>query len=306
MSSTLTLPTELERHIFEIATFIHLPSAPALILVAHRVKIWIEPLLYQVLRITKTSRKCRIAVKTISSLIESRPAAFFHDHVRHLSIEVLGQSTDNEIAPLLAACDAVVDVQIVTGSSILLPILGALPLQRLSADLLFLFPGPSGLDFGHPIFTNVTHLSLYGHSGHGWDTWSGLAQIPGLTHLAFRDNSFDAPMCHSVLLHCKLLQVLANLLASGSNLDWSVRRYATVIDNPRFVMLRVPSLLEDWEVGARGGEDRWVRASELSELVRKRHSGEVKGGYFPLLWNDALNFGQSMYFDLTIRRKRLG
>ncbi|KAJ7144496.1 hypothetical protein C8R44DRAFT_725425 [Mycena epipterygia] len=147
-----------------------------------------------------------------------------------------------QIMPLLALCDATIDLHLFVGSSTLLPLLGALPLQRLSARLAELFPDLSGLDFAHPLFTKITHLDLHDFPAGSWDTWSGLAQLPALT---LRD----------------YLRVS------------SMPGYATVAIDPRFVVLLVPDLFEDWEVGARGGADRWVRASEL---VRKRRSGEVK------------------------------
>ncbi|KAJ7879703.1 hypothetical protein B0H13DRAFT_1571256, partial [Mycena leptocephala] len=46
------LPPELERIIFELAAFVNPASMPSLLLVAPRVKIWIEPLLYETLIIT--------------------------------------------------------------------------------------------------------------------------------------------------------------------------------------------------------------------------------------------------------------
>ncbi|KAJ7144498.1 hypothetical protein C8R44DRAFT_760013 [Mycena epipterygia] len=277
MSSIPTLPIELERHIFEIAILIHPWSAAVLILVARRVQIWIEPLLYKVLRICPTPRKhmeIQIPVERICGLIKSKPASFFHDHVRHISL--YGENHIDDIIPLFAVCDAVLDISlsIASGASILLPSLGALPLQRLTANLTFLFPGPSGPDFGHPIFTNITHLALYGHPGHGWDTWSGLAQIPGLTHLSFHNYGIDLPICHGALLHCKALEVLANVFPSKDYLN-PFPDYVTVTADPRFVVLVVPDfiMIGDWEVGAWGGADCWVRASEL---VRKRRSGQVK------------------------------
>ncbi|KAJ6550049.1 hypothetical protein B0H19DRAFT_1160293 [Mycena capillaripes] len=54
------LPPELERLIFEIAALESPKSMPALILVARRVQIWIEPLLYGVLALTPGAKTQRI------------------------------------------------------------------------------------------------------------------------------------------------------------------------------------------------------------------------------------------------------
>lgn len=50
------------------------------------------------------------------------------------------------------------------------------------------------------------------------------------------------------------------------------RRYAAIATDLRFVVLLATHRILDWEKGARGGVDYWVRADEL---VRKRRSGET-------------------------------
>ncbi|KAJ7887662.1 hypothetical protein B0H14DRAFT_3430691 [Mycena olivaceomarginata] len=61
MSSSPMLPAELEREVFEICSLSRPVSIPTLMLIAKRVKEWIEPLLYRV-----------------------KPPKFFHDTARHL------------------------------------------------------------------------------------------------------------------------------------------------------------------------------------------------------------------------------
>ncbi|KAJ7118259.1 hypothetical protein C8R44DRAFT_190392 [Mycena epipterygia] len=271
------LPSELERHIFEIAAFIHPPCMPVLLLVAQRAKIWIEPLLYETLCIhpANSRGKIRIPVQYIPRLIESRPLSFFHDHVRHLSLFVESSDVD-AIIRLLAVCNATVDLQLFCGSPNLLPLLGALPLRRLSADLSHLFP--SGRDFSHPLFSNITHLALYNSGSRDWNAWSGLAQLPCLTHLSFHNSPVDPTFCQEALMHCKSLEILA-ICVENHNADRRSPDYATAAIDPRFVILAICNLPWDWEIGARGGEDRWVTADEF---VGKRRSGATQDYRFGL------------------------
>ncbi|KAJ7101898.1 hypothetical protein C8R44DRAFT_808853, partial [Mycena epipterygia] len=274
MASSQMLPPELERYILELAAFIHPECTPVLALVARRAEIWIEPLLYRVIRVdlrTHTVWRRFIPLVTILGLIEAKSPSFFHEpHVRHLCL--FGQPKQpDDVMRLLSACGATVNLQLFSGSPGLLPLLGAMPLHRLSAFLSDLFPGPTGPDFSHSLFTKITHLDL-GDSPHTWELWSGLAHMPCLTHLSFMLNFVAVCVCHSALLHCKSLQVLATLCINGtSTLGPS---YQPLISDPRFVLVGIGKHESDWETGGRGGEDHWTRANDL---VRKRRLWETQG-----------------------------
>ncbi|KAJ7081263.1 hypothetical protein C8R44DRAFT_823716 [Mycena epipterygia] len=272
LGPTPSLPLELERYIFEMAAFIHPPCMSALLLVARRAKIWVEPLLYQVLLIGfDIEGIVGVPLDGIPQLVDSRPPAFFHDHVRHLSVLV---SPDNakKVMPLLAVCHATANLHLIGGHPSLLPLLGAMPLRRLSARLSALFP--SGPDFSLPLFTNITHLNLLDWPGYTWNRWSGLAQIPSLTHLSFHNSPADPAFCHEALMHAKSLQVLAFFLSDDKEYLEFASRYATLAFDPRFVILVIAGLFVDW---ARGGEDCWAKAEEF---VAERRSGETKSFYF--------------------------
>ncbi|KAJ7142731.1 hypothetical protein C8R44DRAFT_974319 [Mycena epipterygia] len=184
----------------------------------------------------------------------------------------------DDILRLLTLCDATVNLLLLRGSPNLLPRVGVLPLQRLFIFPPYLCSSPAGPDLSHPAFTSITHLDLYGAPGSGaanevWEAWSKLAEMPCLTHLSSYNNSFDLNFCHGILLHCKSLEALAIFFSNATILRAFAPSYATIATDPRFVMLVVMNRLRDWEMGAKGDEDRWVRADEL---VRRRRSGETK------------------------------
>ncbi|KAJ7132471.1 hypothetical protein C8R44DRAFT_871423 [Mycena epipterygia] len=150
---------------------------------------------------------------------------------------------------VLTACDATVNLQLFFGSPDLLPLLGPLPLRRLSVK--------------------ITHLDLYDWPLHGWEPLSGLAQMPCLTHLSFHRTVINNIICRGILLHCQLLEVLA-IFCSNKFLELSVRAYASLSIDPRFMILLHTNLLVNWEMG---DEDYWVRADNF---VRKRRSEEME------------------------------
>ncbi|KAJ6573610.1 hypothetical protein B0H10DRAFT_1964017 [Mycena sp. CBHHK59/15] len=103
------------------------------------------------------------------------------------------------------------------------------------------------------------------------EVWSGLTLIPQLTHLSFHDDHIPNSVCQSALVHLKSLDVLAIVFSSRALLDMFVPDHEVFVTDPRFVLLMVTDPLEDWETGARGGEDYWARADAL---VKTRRAGQ--------------------------------
>ncbi|KAJ7204221.1 hypothetical protein C8J57DRAFT_386077 [Mycena rebaudengoi] len=108
-------PEDLERCIFESAAFFHADCIPALLLVAHRVKIWIEPLFYKVVTIYGLPRETvpkpntifRHSVPALYGLMKSKPASFFPDNVRHVQLAGVPIA---DILTALAACNATINL----------------------------------------------------------------------------------------------------------------------------------------------------------------------------------------------------
>ncbi|KAJ7916983.1 hypothetical protein B0H13DRAFT_1996073, partial [Mycena leptocephala] len=280
----LVFPEDLERCIFESAALIHPDCIPALLLVAHRVKIWIEPLFYKVVtiygppssRVPKPNTIFRHSVPAFYNFMKSKPASFFPDNVRH--IQLVGVPIV-EILKALAACNATInlalfDVSCVKGDAALLDLLGAFSLQRLSVrHLYWLNPNSPKWDFAHPL-SQITHLDLPGNHGEQWADWSLLASIPRLTHLSFSEDflptSSRFQIFDTILEHCKSLQVLAIVFSYLAMLKFIVptlRLQPSSLD-PRVVLVVVADRQAEWETGARGGDDYWITAERLVEKHR--------------------------------------
>ncbi|KAJ7333333.1 hypothetical protein DFH08DRAFT_881064, partial [Mycena albidolilacea] len=245
------LPVELEREIFQLVAFLYPECMPMLVLVAQRVKSWIEPLLYRTISIhvdRTHPRFSRLLLRTVAKLATFNPVAL-RAHTRHVCfVDFLH---DDVIADLLPRCPHVIDIacmcrRVLAGTSLL----NAPPLQRLSCILQGLhpiFPWPDPFDGGHPFFSRITHLDICDRQITDWRTWSGLAQIPHLTHLSTSTLMSDS-VVQGILKHCKVLEVLVFLYSSQIALEEGKMPLEHVhIDDHRFVRLVVEDRLTDWE-----------------------------------------------------------
>ncbi|KAF7377257.1 hypothetical protein MSAN_00146000 [Mycena sanguinolenta] len=115
--SPVTLPADLERTIFEITAFAAPECIPRLVLVAWRVKIWLEPILYRTLVIEGKRHNLIPFLDTLAS----KPAAFFADSTRHLFMDDFDPSA---MRAILSACSQVENLWVINtsaGTHILLP-----------------------------------------------------------------------------------------------------------------------------------------------------------------------------------------
>ncbi|KAF8124257.1 hypothetical protein K438DRAFT_1051671 [Mycena galopus ATCC 62051] len=277
-------PPELEREIFELKAFLDPRSMLTLLLVAQRVRTWIEPLLYRVLSINHLAghelpweqppadTTYRHSFKAMRKMVLSRPAALLRDNVRHIRFP--GACPPIVVDKMLRFCPGAIDVvtTLVRYPTFAL-LLAQLPLQR----LVVCWDAP--LNRTCPKLIQLTHLEIrdWPH-GDRWDAWSGLALLPRLTHLAFHDIDTMIPIFLGALQHCGSLQVLVMSCACQAHFDMSMRTLERYGDNItadlRFVMFLLENYYhdEDWEERARGGQDFWDTAEEH---VRKRRSGEA-------------------------------
>ncbi|KAJ7137626.1 hypothetical protein C8R43DRAFT_1202884 [Mycena crocata] len=253
------LPPELERNIFAISALSDSTVIPALILVAHRVKIWIEPLLYRIVSLDPRQTKHHVPEHVFLKALESKPANLWQDHTRHLS---LGIPNAEQLDRILALCNhtsnlALFHINWSFRWAKFLPRMAAMPLVRLAANLCILFK-PEVVDFDHSVFAHITHLTSNYPCG-----------------------PFDG-FLRDVFAHCISLEVFVFRYKNEVLRD-CLHYYAYFADEPRAVVLGVDDFLKDWEIGAEGGVDYWVRAERF---IKQRQSGEINPREYGVFQNE--------------------
>ncbi|KAJ7749694.1 hypothetical protein B0H16DRAFT_1691808 [Mycena metata] len=183
MSTAVLLLPELEREIFEETALMHKSSIPNLILVARRVFVWIEPLLYRVVCVEIPSLKLVRAILT-----SEKPPPFFHNAVRHLAL-LRGPSTSIDNLRVLGLCRGISSfgaTNLNVDGAVLVGLEHCVNLRRLSLCLSLLFD--TAVDFTHPIFRSLTHLDLFDSVQHGvMGLLPFIPTLPALTHLALHE-----------------------------------------------------------------------------------------------------------------------
>ncbi|CAK5282260.1 unnamed protein product, partial [Mycena citricolor] len=282
VESIPALPEDLERIIFlELAT--QSPRyIPALILVARRVKQWVEPVLY---------RMITLELPTLPDVSTLDLPSFFRVHatkgpdflaraVRHLALKDVNVAFMDFI---FESCPNTEDLLLnytlpkhTLYASV--PSLVRLPLRRLYTYVLDFFDGTELVPKFRPLFNNLTHLVVFGNlTGHGelaeaQERWRLAASLPQLTHLAAVEYN---PVMWRVILGNERLVVLAFLWRFDFP-PMPQDEHEIPVDL-RFVALAEFSSVLDWQKGALGRGDFWDAAEEH---VRKRRSGKV----YPRAW----------------------
>ncbi|KAJ7432002.1 hypothetical protein FB451DRAFT_1420952 [Mycena latifolia] len=263
-------PPELERSIFEITALSHPESIPTLLLVALRVKIWIEQLIYRVLTIYAPGRKAALkfhhSLSALHSLMQSTPS-FFAAHVR--SVLFIGYPTWDAVLSTLSIFVAAVNVAFVNLPvdgplpAAFVHLLKSLPLQHLSLELdtlSELIGGPTVNALPQSVWYRLTHLHLLNRSNASDCARSVLPHLPNAE-------------CYFVLAQCAALQVFALVCPSRAVLKMHAPARRRPARDPRVVLLIVREFVEEWETGARGGTDYWETAEAW---VKQRRAGKKK------------------------------
>ncbi|KAJ7436983.1 hypothetical protein B0H11DRAFT_635384 [Mycena galericulata] len=274
------LPFELERAIFEMAALSRPVHIPKLMLVAWRVKNWVEPFLYRVIFLCDLHRLDSLPRFTLGVLlraIDKMPPGFFHDSVRSLFLAdarlLQGLDTQDHRAAektILSACTGLTDFVTTSRRFLHESILQNLPLKHLSLHLDAFFTDRA--DFSRPVFRHVTHLEILGSvAQRGTDEWAGLALMPHLTHFAFND--YDACVAlNRVLRTCDRLQCF--VLIGSATYHFYDREHVTtrrsgIIEDERFVMVAQRNFFTDWQLGAVGRPTYWTFAERFIAAKRE-------------------------------------
>ncbi|KAJ7087515.1 hypothetical protein C8R44DRAFT_650122 [Mycena epipterygia] len=270
LSPVPAFPPELERQISEIAALLRPVGIPKLMLVAWRVKEWVEPLLYRIIALEWPDRLPMLPAITsefLSSAMKSRPS-FFQPAIRHLMMTRVNTTTFESVLSVCTGVDNLWTNYDLTEWRLLIE---PLRLKHLYAQVLPILRTLTPL---HPFFSQITHLELMDAldvlDARDLETWSELYLIPQLTHLSFNFGVF-LPLCSELLETCKSLAVLVFLgsLPDPSSVTELSRDF-------RFVAMYCEYYHLDWQMGAYAGVDYWSRAESF---IAKRRSGEIDGAY---------------------------
>ncbi|KAJ6592598.1 hypothetical protein B0H19DRAFT_1365034 [Mycena capillaripes] len=268
-------PVELEREIFYVSARSHPLSIPTLMLVAWRVKLWLEPVLYETIVLDDSGlhmvKDPVHSSDTLLSLIEQRPS-FFRVVVRNLFILWVSNFDDAKTA--LSRCRSVENLWLSQShtSPDLISGIEDLPLKRLHCSLDILFGTPEKIDFTHRLFARITHLELSDNAIRVPEHYCDLAALPNLSHLAFASQKF-IPISPTLLHTCRSLRVLVFFhLAAWEDALTDYPEANEMVKDPRIVVTDCKDYVRDWRRGSHTGIDYWSRAEDL---VAKRRSGKV-------------------------------
>ncbi|KAJ7699025.1 hypothetical protein B0H17DRAFT_1196611 [Mycena rosella] len=279
-ATTPRLPPELERGIFELAADTYPTTIPTLLQVAQRVRIWVEPLLYRVLRLDILSP--HLAVKLLQT-IKAKPPQFAASSVQHVLLlhSSFGDRFNSDVESLLESCPSIINLAFIGGSAhiSILPLLGNMHVQRLTVRLGDLFSDdrdPDAIDLGHPMFGSMTHLDLLDDL-RGW--MQRFSTLPALTHLAFTGPHLEnLPIMQGILEASPRIQVLLLSFFFGEEDDARLVAARIKFVDARVVVGLYGDYRTDWERGARSGDDQWIRAEKF--VARKRRGEITEDCYF--------------------------
>ncbi|KAJ6474854.1 hypothetical protein C8R45DRAFT_873941 [Mycena sanguinolenta] len=285
-----SLPSELECLIFQIAALSRPKTIPSLMLIAQRVKHWVEPLLYRVL-VLSTNKSLNtpgfpcITIDALRSAIARKPPHFFESCVTHILFG--GDAALHNISDLetiLTACPRVVNVWFFfpgfahrTRDSF-----NHLErLRHLAIEVMPLFE-PHPIDFTAPMFRNVTHLHL-SDSGRKLpaDIDARLVLAPALTHISCNCRkgvaALHARIRTAVALRCIVVFTFAEWVESPNPPD------------TRFVCIEATQMgsRANWLQAAATGDDYWALADAF---IAAKHAGRVDDAQYHIRPNDQLSW----------------
>ncbi|KAJ6462462.1 hypothetical protein C8R45DRAFT_940712 [Mycena sanguinolenta] len=284
-SDSAALPPELERQIFETAVELHPETIPNLLLVAARVlecldHIRIEPLRYRTFALTGPPVMCR-RFDVLQQAIASKPAKFIRDNVWHVFADWdFSQSTLDTFIPFCTGIKSLVIFNTYPG---MLSQLGTARPRHLAGPIESLFQDhvqrtSQDVDLTLPLFSALTHFDVFEAihlDSSSLTSWSSLALLPALTHLAFIELSCRVAV--SVLTICPKLHIIISMHSDARTHSHMVSSTVEDMDDldSRFLSMVLTSddYVLDWEAGIRGGIDFWTRADAF--VARKRR-GEIE------------------------------
>ncbi|KAF7368012.1 hypothetical protein MSAN_00867000 [Mycena sanguinolenta] len=261
------LPPELEHKIFQMVALARPKCIPSLMLVARRVKFWVEPLLYRVvfLDTPPLPEQDNLGLPIFAPEAVKQISHNCLRQVRHLLI--YAGFVGEQLQSWLLACTGVTNLcaMFLCTPDILPPISGFTNIKYLTIDVRAL----CGTTLPLPLFLTVTHLELlsYTIAGELVDcVLQNISLIPNLTHIAINPH-LDELLSHPALCANAQLQCII-FFSTVIHLDGS-----PLLDDTRFVCIDDgQSYYADWLCGAVFGQTYW---SFADEFLAARRAGTI-------------------------------
>ncbi|KAK7059971.1 hypothetical protein R3P38DRAFT_2838786 [Favolaschia claudopus] len=282
MADSPYLPADLEHTIFELTATLHPNTIPRLLLVARRVLVWIEPLLYRKISIPGLTEKSGNGAAILHALVNDyKTPDFFASATRYLYIFGMEWSFfnsgsgkrrwyDSELDTVFRVCSGVESLLLM--GDLEKPKLLSMASQTMRprrAIMLVDLLSPQ-LDFSLPLFHTLTHLLLGDLTrksaviSENWPYLNHLRNLTTLTHLGL-GNCTSPELVSNLLDQCLQLECL--VICTQQRIP-ALEEGEEIRRDPRLVMMVMPQrMVDDWDMGTRGGLDLWARADTL---VRKQ------------------------------------
>ncbi|KAJ7023149.1 hypothetical protein C8F04DRAFT_1240318 [Mycena alexandri] len=273
-SSDPRLPPELEWLVFEQAALSRPTGIPGLMLIAWRVKNWLEPLLYRIIIVGPALPPLggfrTLTTDRLREIMATKPPSFFQDSVKHLYLRASGWDTG--VDEILTTCCRLTSLFVQFRPAKHIYVLNTQQcLRRLAVSIEQAFENHPA-DLPHPFFRNVTHLEVLDSSRVFKDLLTlvrRLALMPSLTHVAFNTAAYEIEFYEALRadtrLHCVVFLSLTLLER--------VKVGTLIPDDYRFVCVKEDTDYRlDWVRGVDVGDNYWVRAEAF---IAARRAGRV-------------------------------
>ncbi|KAF7354180.1 hypothetical protein MVEN_01105700 [Mycena venus] len=286
-------PPELEREIFQIAALAHQRTIPTLMLVAARVKHWVEPLLYRIIVLcyptghaphyaSKVLGLPIFSIQILLRVIATKSPEFLRKSVRHLFLDIpIEPSIQNTI---WTVCSGVVNLYIDPPLAV---VMGGLQHLRRLTLWVSEFVKCCSVASTRPLLANVTHLALIGgliSAEYTRKLLPCLSLMVGLTHISLGSISGYGSRMHTTLCAKANLQCILFSIPTDDWEDELQTAHPALLDDSRFLCLRGErSCAENWLLGADTGEDYWTLADTF---LRARREGKVDRSLIAILNTD--------------------
>ncbi|KAF7359923.1 hypothetical protein MVEN_00718200 [Mycena venus] len=253
-------------------------------LIASRVKEWVEPLLYRIIFLCPTFSvldRISFTAQILHHVLATKPPGFLQKSVRHLfidpSLEVSG------FTGILAACDRATDLFVCfTSKGDVRRLSSFRCLQRLAISVTNLL---DLVEMDETVVRNLTHLELMrtfhyfnlDGDANPSDLAKCLSSIPQLTHIAF--NSLPTTPVYSTLCVNPRIQCIVCVALEPSGLA----RAGLLPNDNRFLCIDRTDFREDWLRGAEGGQDYWRLAETF---IAAKRAGKVDRAVYSISDDD--------------------